>query len=389
MTMRMRAAIEPSATVAVHSLAVERQARGERVYNLSAGEPFLPSSPLIVEAAKRAMEEGRTHYPPVRGIVELREAASGWMNAFYATQYSPDNTIVTCGGKFGIFALCQAFIGEGDEVVIIAPYWVSYPEIVKLFGGMPRIVQTSEADGWKASADAIERLCTRRTRMLIVNNASNPTGVVYGAEELRGFLDVARRHDLVVVSDEVYSGLVYQGSFVSCGSFADLSDNVCVIQSCSKHFAMTGWRVGFVFGPTQVISTLAALQSQATSGTSSISQWAALAALQNARRIMGEVNAAMQRRRDLFHLAFGSRFGRTVPPPASGLYAFVALDRMGSGHHDAVRFCRELLAEAGVAALPGDAFGRMGYARFAFGQPETEIEEAVQALGRWVKQSEG
>lgn len=374
--------IEPSATVAINSRAQQKQAAGQRVYNLSAGEPILPPHPTIIEGATTAIHSGKTLYPPIAGIPELRKAACDWMNKHYGTPYQIKNTLVTCGGKFGVFAACQALIKQGDQALIIAPYWVSYPEMVKLFGGMPRIIQTTEKNGWKIQLQQLQQFQDTNTiKLLLFNNAANPTGVLYTRDEISSILTWAKEKEVFVISDEVYSELAYDDhEYVSCGSFPEHRNHVVVIQSCSKHFAMTGWRVGFVFAPEDIINVLTMIQSQSTTGTSSISQWAALAAFQHASEIIPTVRHAMQTRRDVLMASLQELFNHSFPSPASALYMFIAMCDLGVDTNNSTEFCRRLIEEHNIAIVPGSAFGAEGYVRLSFGAPEKELQEAIAAF---------
>jgi aspartate aminotransferase len=377
--------IIPSATVSIHSLALKKRAAGERIYNLSAGEPVLPPSRILIDAADQAMGEGKTRYAPAAGIPELRQAVAEWMGNNYGTAYGPDNVIVTTGGKFGVYALCQAFVKPGIEAVIVAPYWPSYPDIVKLFGGTPVIVQTEQKNHWKIGPEALRQAITGQTKLLMLNSASNPTGTLYTREELCQILEIAREHNILVISDEVYSGLVYDdGKYISVGAFPEYSDNVVIIQSCSKNFAMTGWRVGFVLGPEAVIKILTMIQSQSTSGTATVSQWVALAAVQNTDKIMGQVFSAMEKRRDVLVAAFQESLKIKIVAPVSALYAFISLASLGPAEGDSLKFCEQLLDKGNVATVPGIAFGRDGFVRLSFGAPEQELREAVGAMARFM-----
>jgi aspartate aminotransferase len=379
--------IEASATMAVNARAAEKRRGGERVYNLSAGEPILLPHLAIIEGATQAMQAGKTLYPPVAGIAELREAASTWMNANYGTNYAVKDTLVTCGGKFGVFAALQALVSPGDEALIVAPYWVSYPQMVKLFGGIPRIIQTEEENRWKLELEKLDKLVKlEKLKFLIFNNAANPTGILYTRDEIKSILAWAKEKDVIVISDEVYSGLVYEKQeYVSCGSFPEYQENVIVIQSCSKHFAMTGWRVGFVFGPEEVIKVLTMLQSQSTTGTSSISQWAALAAFKNASEIIPSVRGAMQERRDVFIKTFQKLFNISLTPPSAGLYVFIDMRDLGIERTDSVAFCQELIEKANIALVPGAAFGAEGYVRASFGAEPKELAESLTALAKYLQ----
>lgn len=385
--MRPALTIEPSATVTINSLALEKKQRGEKVFNLTAGEPMIPTPQVIMDAASQAMRDEKTHYPPVQGVPELLVASSQWMNTNYGTSYGKENTLVTCGGKFGIYALCQTLLEAGDEVLIPSPYWVSYPGIVKLFKGVPVVVPTSVEKQWKVTPEYLAKASTGKTKVLILNNASNPTGTVYTKDEIRGILEFAHKKDLTVISDEVYSELVYTGQpYISCGSFPEYADHVCVIQSCSKSFAMTGWRVGYTFAPPEIIKVLTMLQGQSTTGTSSISQWAAVTAFQNAPEINRYVRKAMQSRRDTFYTTLNKLFDQSITPPDSSLYAFIPLAVFGIEHNDSVKFCEDMLRNANVSAAPGKAFGQEGYLRFAFGEKEEELIGGLESLAQYLKE---
>lgn len=372
--------LQTSATVAINSEATLKRARGERVYNLSAGEPILPPHPLLVAAANQAMQAGKTLYPPVLGVTPLREKAAEWLNQVSQTQYSSTEVLATCGGKFGIFATLQAYLNPGDEVLIVSPYWVSYPELVKLFGGVPKIISTTEEEKWKVNVEQLEAAVSPKTKFLIFNNGSNPTGALYTKSELEPIVTWSKNHELLVISDEVYSGLTYdEQKFISWGSFADTKERLVLIQSCSKHFAMTGWRVGLVFAPKKVIQTLATIQSQSTTGTSSISQWVALAALEHHQEIMPAIQSTLERRRDVFVDTVSSLFGSSFLKPSCGLYTFWRLSDFGI-NESSTDFCEYLIKECNIAAVPGLAFGAEGYIRFSFGETELELKESAQAF---------
>lgn len=372
--------VPPSATVAMNSLALEKKAKGERVYNLSAGEPVLHPHRAIVDAAKKAIDEGKTGYPPVAGVPDLRRAAAQWMNRVHDTQFSWTNTLVAPGGKFAIFAACQALVDPGDEVVIIAPYWVSYPSIVSLFGGKPVIIATTEADGWIPKAENIATAYTEKTKLLILNSAGNPTGALYSRTLLEKILREAHTRGVIVLSDEVYSGLAYEGTFVSCGAFPEYRDSVAVVNSCSKNFAMTGWRVGFLFAPEELISTATMIVSQSVSGASIVSQAAALGAIEHADEVTATVREAMRARRDMF-----SKAGLPVGP--AGLYSFASIEFLTGREQDSVAFCERLMREHSIASIPGAAFGQEGYVRFAFGETEVELSAALEVLRRALAQT--
>lgn len=378
--------ISPSATLAMNALAGEKKKNGEVVYNLTVGEPQIPTPDIIQQAAIEAMNDGKTLYTPLAGIPELREAAAAWMNKNFTSSFEKKNVIATCGGKHGLLMTLQVLLEAGDEVLVVAPYWVSYPSMVELCGGVSKILETVETNAWKVTPSQVSDVCTQKTKILLLNNGGNPTGVLYTKKELEDILRVANENNLIVISDEVYSGLVYdQKEFVSVSSFSEYSDNTVIIQSCSKHFAMTGWRVGFVFGPDNLISLLETLQSQSTTGTSSISQWAALAALEHADTIIPQINVEMQNRRNAFLQNFKKYFGVELAPPNAGLYVFFSLKNLGVTTSDSVAWCMKALQEANVVFVPGAPFGAEGYIRASFGGKVEDVAAGLQTLAQYLK----
>lgn len=378
--------IPPSATIAMNSLAAAKKKQGETVYNMTVGEPMIDTPQVIKDAALRAMNEGKTLYPPAAGIPELREAVADWINKNFGSNFEKNNVIATCGGKHALLMILQSLLEAGDEVLIVAPYWVSYPSMVTLCHGVSKFVETKEENAWKVKPEDIANICSEKTKILILNNGSNPTGVLYTREEIQKILAVAAERNLIVISDEVYSGLVYDaGAYISAASFPEYTDRVVIVQSASKHFAMTGWRVGFVLGPKNLIDTLETLQSQSTTGTSSISQWAALAAIQNADTLVPEINTEMQKRRDAFLSSFQKYFGKNLMAPPSGLYVFLSLKDLGVEDTDSLAWCMKVLQEANVVFVPGSPFGAEGYIRASFGGKIPDIDAALKQLSEYLK----
>lgn len=378
--------VPASETLAINALALAKKQAGETVYNLSAGEPVISAPKSIVTAGIKALTEGKTHYPPVSGIPELRDVVSDWMNRVYGADFARENTLVTNGGKLGLYLLLQAMIRPGDEVLIPAPFWVSYPSMVEIFKGKPKILHTDAKSGWKITPKDIERNTGPKTKILILNNASNPTGVLYTKAELGALLETATKKNIFVISDEVYSGLVYDGkTYVSASSFKEYQDSVAIIQSCSKSFTLTGFRVGFLFANKEIISAVSGLLSQSTSGVTSICQWAVIPAFKNAETIVPKVAKVMQKNRDVFVQAFNASFPKKISSPASALYAFVPLSAMGWKGSNSTEFCTLGMKEANVAVVPGVAFGTEGYVRFSFGEKPAVLKAGIRALAEWVK----
>ena len=386
MNFSERLNIPPSATLEINALALAKKKAGERVFNLSAGEPMVDTPQVVIDAAVKAMQEGKTHYTPIAGIPELRDAASQWMNRTYESVFSIAETFVTNGGKFACYALCQTLLNPGDEAIIVAPFWVSYSSMIKLAGAEPIVIETSEEDGWKLGIERLNNSITSKTKFLLLNNGSNPTGVLYSRNELKEILELCASKNILVISDEVYSGLTYDGSaYVSCASFPEYRDHVVVVHSASKNFAMTGWRLGLVFGDVELIKKLSTLQGQSTSNTSSITQWASVAAYENAEEIMPPIKEAMLFRRNTFISTFEDLFDAELTSPKSAIYAFLPISAFGVEDTDSVVFCRRVLEEANVAMVPGAAFAAEGYVRCSFGIEEKEIIEALTQLKSYLK----
>lgn len=368
----------------MNALALQKKAQGERVFNLSAGEPMLTPHPKIVEAAEAALRAGKTLYTPAAGILELRVAASAWLMQNYQANYSAEEILITAGGKFGLYALCRTLLAVGDEAIVIAPYWVSYSSLVEMTGAQVNTIVTQEQGEWKVTSEQLSTAITPNTRVIIFNNAGNPTGALYTRDEVRALIAIAHERGVLFVSDEVYSGLTYEGEFTSAGSFPEYRDSVVVIQSCSKHFAMTGWRVGVVAADQKLIKVLADWQSQSTTGAATISQWAAVAAFTNPN-VNQNVRAEMQVRRDALIEALNQNFNLQLTPPAAGLYVFLPMTALSVTETDSIAFCTRVLNEANVAMVPGAPFGAEGYVRLSFGAEPVELQAAVQALANYLK----
>ncbi len=376
----------PSTTVAINGIAQNLRAQGQRIYNLSAGEPMVDTAHFYKKAVDEALALNHTHYPPAAGIPELRKAASNWMNVQFATDYNAQHCLVTGGGKFAIHLTLLSLLQSGDEVLIPSPHYLSYPTMVENVGARPILVPGDPKKGWKIRPSDLEKHLTPRTRLLILNSGSNPTGIVYTAQEIATFLEFAERHELWILSDEVYSGLVYDGlSYASCATPQKTRDRVAVVQSASKNFGMTGWRLGFLFGPEDLIRSCEALQSQILTSTSVVSQWAGVSAFAQAENITPMIRAEMQKRRDVFYSALEKGLGKKIDRPRSAFYAFFPLSLFGETKLSDVEWCAKLLKEAHVAAVPGSPFGRPDHIRLSFGEKPEELKEAVKVLCKWVK----
>lgn len=370
--------LTPSPINLISAQADAMRKSGVHIFNFAAGDPILRNHPAILEAAARALEEGVSPYAPVGGLLELRLIAAEWMNRRYGSEYGVKETMVGCGGKFGLYSALQTLVEPGDEVIMAAPYWVSYPEMIRLASGVAVAASTSSETDWKLTAEEFRSHVSKRSKVLLLNNACNPTGALYSKDELEELLEIARQANMTVIADEVYSELVFDGkSFISCSSFAKHRSRVVVIESCSKNFAMAGWRVGFAFGPSEIIANMIALQSQSTTGTALISQRAAVGALSKADEVSRYVRDAMGRRRELFFKTFNRLFSAKEIAAPSALYFFAKIKEENS-----VAFCEKLLKNSHVAVIPGIGFGKEGHIRFAFTDEEEEIVKGLEALKR-------
>lgn len=371
-----------SATVEMHSLALKMREQGQKIFSLAAGEPKIKITKFIP-----ALSRAEFGYPPVSGLKQLRVKASQWVNKNYGCDYRQDETSVVPGAKMGIFLLLRAILKPGDRVAVIAPYWVSYPPMIELCYGRPLILKTSAENNWKITEEAIQNLNPKKCKALIINNASNPCAVLYAKNELRAILSAAAKKGLFVISDEVYSELVYNEKFYSCGQFKKFKDNLAVVQSCSKNFAMPGIRTGFVFAPVQIIKLVNALNGHTTSGVSQLSQAACLAAFKHPDKVTERVNQEMKKRRNLMHQLLKKYWKKSFKLPSSALYFFLKASDLHSGYQNDEKFCSDLLKKNYVAIVPGMAFGQKGYVRLSFGAEAYTIKKALHLLAKFCGKS--
>ncbi|MVN86083.1 aminotransferase class I/II-fold pyridoxal phosphate-dependent enzyme [Deinococcus sp. HMF7620] len=379
-TLSARAqSLKPSATVAVTSRALELRRQGVDVISMSVGEPDFDTPPHIKAAAIQAIESGKTKYTAVNGIPELREAISAKFEWENGLRYAPNAVTVTSGGKQALFNAFFALLNPGDEVLIPAPYWVSYPEMVALTGAVPVPVPTTAESGFQLNPDDLAARITPRTRMIVLNSPGNPTGAVFPPEVLQSIAELAWQRGLTIVSDEMYEHLVYGAQQVSIGTYAP--EHTLTINGASKAYAMTGWRIGYAGGPAAVIAAMNAIQSQSTSNASSVSQYAALAALtqhEATARFIEEARRAYQVRRD--HIVAGlNALGLTTPTPQGAFYVMADTSRI---HPDELEATRRILDEARVAVVPGTDFGAPGQVRLSYALGLETIEEVLRRLGQ-------
>ena len=348
--------VTPSLTLAVTNEVKRLKAAGEIVYGLAGGEPDFDTPAHIKEAAITALNEGKTKYTPSSGIMELREAISDKLKTENGLNYAPSDVIVSTGGKQAVYNALCAVLNEGDEVIIPAPYWVSYPEMVKLAGGKPVIIETKESDHWKITPEQFEAAMTPSTKMIIINSPGNPTGAVYSREELTALGEVATYEDILILSDEIYEKMVYgETEHVSIGSINDeIGALTITVGGFSKAYAMTGWRLGYTAAPPEIAKSIATIQSHTTSNATSFAQYGALAAIQGPQDFITELKAEYDVRRQFMLGRLKSIKGIRVTEPKGAFYFFVNCVDLGVKSQN---LADKLLSRQQVAAVPGAAFG--------------------------------
>ncbi|NOK39633.1 pyridoxal phosphate-dependent aminotransferase [Corallococcus exercitus] len=385
-------AIKPSATLALNARAKALAASGKDVVVLAAGEPDFDTPEFVKQAAIDALRSGFTKYTATAGMPELREAVCRKLEKDNGLKYAPDQVVVTAGGKQSLYNCFQALLDEGDEVIIFAPYWVSYPDMVHLAGGTPVIVPTREEDGYAPDPAAIKKALTPRTRAIVLNSPANPTGAVYSRATLEGIADAVRGHDCILVTDDMYEKLLYtQEPFLNIGNVApDLVPRLLVSNGLSKSYAMTGWRLGYAAGPKALISGMQLVQDQSTSNASSITQKAALAALNGPTDTITAMVNEYRERRDLFVAGLNAIPGIRCRLPEGAFYAMADVrGLMGKSYKgkpltDSLQMSEALLNDFLVAAVPGDPFGAPGYIRMSFVTSREVLQKGLTRLRDFV-----
>ncbi len=385
--------VKPSATIAVTTKAAELRAAGRDVIGLGAGEPDFDTPDHIKQAAVEAIAAGKTKYTPADGMPELKAAIVDKFQRDNGLRYEASQVHVAPGGKPVIFNALVATLDPGDEVVVPSPYWVSYPEMVRLAGGEPVIAPCGPETGWKLTPQALDAAITPATKWLILNSPSNPTGVGYTGAELRALADVLRRHEHVWgLTDDMYEHLVYDDfEFATIAQEApDLYPRTLTMNGVSKAYAMTGWRIGYAAGPADLITAMRKVASQTTSNPCSISQWAAVAALNGPHDFIAARNATFQQRRDLVVAALNGTPGLSTQTPVGAFYVFTdargvmgRTSPRGAPMPDDVAFATALLDEEGVALVPGSAFGRDGAFRISYATATQALEDACARIRRF------
>ncbi|HEX6922912.1 MAG TPA: pyridoxal phosphate-dependent aminotransferase [Bacillales bacterium] len=381
--------LTPSSTLAITAKANELKAEGHNVIGLGAGEPDFNTPEHIIEAAYKAAKEGHTKYTPSGGLPQLKKDITEKFHRDLGLDIESGQIFVGTGAKHVLYTLFQAVLDPGDEVVIPAPYWVSYTEQVKLAGGKPIIVETEEKNDFKMSPEELESAITDKTKALIVNSPSNPTGMLYNADELRALGEICLKHDVLIVSDEIYDRLIYDGaSHVSIAQLSpELKKQTILINGVSKTYSMTGWRIGYAAGSTELIKAMTSLASHSTSNPATVSQFAAMAALENSQEIVEEMRVEFEKRLNAAYERLVSIPGVTCVKPKGAFYLFPNVKDAAakSGYDDVSDWAAALLEEQKVAVIPGSGFGSPDNIRLSYATSLENIQEALDRIENFIQ----
>jgi aspartate aminotransferase len=386
-------ALEPSATLAMAAKARELKAAGRTVYDFSVGEPDFTTPAHICEAAVKAMQAGHTHYTASGGIQELRAAVAKQYKTRHGLEYAPAQVVVSNGAKHSLHNAFTVLCDPGDEVIIPAPYWVSYAELVKLTGAKPVIVPTEEKNDFRLTPAQLKAAITPKSKILLLCSPSNPTGSMYSPADLGALADVVLEKNLTVISDEIYERLIYgDNKFASFATVRPgLQERTITVNGVSKAYAMTGWRIGWTLAPAAVSKAMDSLQSQETSNPSSISQYAALSALEGPQQCVDDMLAEFAKRREYVRRRIAELPKVTCPEMGGAFYAFFNIQAHlgreygGKPVKNSADWCLELLAQKGVATVMGSAFGADGYARLSFATDLKTLEAGLNGIAEFLK----
>ncbi|NOZ90328.1 MAG: pyridoxal phosphate-dependent aminotransferase [Epsilonproteobacteria bacterium] len=378
--------LSTSMTIAITTLALELKAEGKDILSFSAGEPDFDTPQPIKDAAKKALDEGKTKYTAIPGTPELLQAVAGKLKRDNNLDYDTNMIQTNNGAKHSLFNLFQALIDDGDEVIIPAPYWVTYPEVVKYSGGIPVIIETDDSTSFKITPQQLKDAITPKTKVLVITTPSNPTGSVYSKEELEALAEVLKGTDIIVFSDEMYEKLVYGDvKFTALASISeDMFQRTVTINGLSKSASMTGWRFGYLATPkVELVKAMNKLQSQSTSNISSITQAAAIAGLDGSiDDIVEEMRKVFEQRRDEACELVNNIEGLSVIKPDGAFYLYINIKKVSD---NSLEFAKELLSQEGVAVVPGIAFGTEGYIRLSFATDIDTIREGIKRIERFIQ----
>ncbi len=376
--------VSPSITLAIAAKAKAMKAEGIDVCSLSTGEPDFDTPEHIKAAAKQALDAGKTKYGPVAGEPQLKAAIARKLRDDNNLNYQPENIIVTNGGKHSLYNLMMALIEPGEEVIIPAPYWLSYPEMVKLASGKPVIVRTDASTGYKITPEQLSGAITPKTKLFVLNSPSNPTGMVYTPAEIKALAEVIVDRDILVVSDEIYEKIIYDGAqHVSIGSLGkEIFDRTLISSGFAKAYSMTGWRVGYLAGPIELIKATSTIQGHSTSNVCTFAQYGAIAALESSQESVEKMRQAFAERRQVIFELLDAVPGISCVKPDGAFYMFVNISKTGM---NSLEFCDAFLEQQQVAVIPGIAFGADDHIRLSYATDLGTIKKAVERLDKFVR----
>lgn len=380
--------LTPSSTLAISTMAEQLRQEGHNVIGLGVGEPDFNTPDYIIRAAEQAMKEGKTKYTPAGGIPELKRAIADKFKKDSDLHYSAEEIIVTIGAKHALYNLFQVILNQDDEVIVPAPFWVSYPEQIKLAGGNPVIVNTLEENNFKLTPEQVEKSITNQTKAIIINSPNNPTGFMYSKEELERIGEICLRHKVLIVSDEIYEKLIYtEEKHVSMAEISnDLKNQTVIINGVSKSHAMTGWRIGYAAGPDQIIKPMTNLSSHSTSNPVTMSQYAALIAYTKKNNFIEEMNEVFTERLNLFYDLLLDIPGISCAKPSGAFYLFPNVQEAAThnGFSTVDEWVTALLEEEKVALVPGSGFGAPNNVRLSYATSNELLEEAATRIKQFV-----
>lgn len=378
--------LSPSVTMAITALGRELKAQGKDILSFSAGEPDFDTPEIIKQAAIKAINDGHTKYTAVEGIIATKQAIINKLKKDHGLEYKLDGIVISNGAKHSLFNLFQVLIEDGDEVIIPAPYWVTYPEQVKYSGGVPVFIETDDTTEFKITPEQLKAAITPKTKVLLLNTPSNPTGSVYSKEELLALGEVLKGTDIIVFSDEMYEKIMYNGKkFTAAAEVSeDMYKRTVTINGLSKAVAMTGWRFGYIATPDAALAkALTKLQGQVTSNINTMTQYAAIPALEgDADETIEMMRVEFEKRKNIAVASFNEIKGLSSINPDGAFYLFVNIQEVTN---DSMKFCSELLEQKGVALVPGLAFGTEGYVRFSFATDLATIQEGIKRIKEFVE----
>ncbi|MBY0541369.1 MAG: pyridoxal phosphate-dependent aminotransferase [Arcobacteraceae bacterium] len=378
--------LSPSVTLAITALARELKAQGKDILSFSAGEPDFDTPQIVKDAAIKAINDGQTKYTAVEGIIATKQAIINKLKKDHGLEYKLDGIVISNGAKHSLFNLFQVLIEKGDEVIIPAPYWVTYPEQVKFSDGIPVFIETDDSTEFKITPEQLKAVITPKTKVLLLNTPSNPTGSVYTKEELTALGKVLEGTDILVFSDEMYEKIIYNGTkFTAAAEVSeDMYNRTVTINGLSKAVAMTGWRFGYIATPNVALAkVLTKLQGQVTSNVNTMTQYAAIPALEGeADKDIEMMRVEFEKRKNIAVKSFNEIKGLSTIDPDGAFYLFVNIKEVSN---DSMKFCAELLEQKGVALVPGLAFGSEGYFRFSFATDLATIQEGIKRIKEFVE----